>query len=411
MPTDAMTAPIPTLIDDALPELVAIRRDLHRRPELSFQEHDTSGRIADELTKLGIAFKAGLAGGTGIVAHLPATDGAQTDNARLDCIALRADIDALPITEVTGLPYASERPGVMHACGHDGHTAMLLGAARVLSRVADRPRPVTFVFQPGEENGGGGEKMCADGALLGDPGGGIGAPVERIYGLHGWPSQALGTIRTRPGPLMASTDEFLITVRGKGGHAAWPHNCKDPVVAASAIVMGLQTAVSRGIGPLDAGVCTIGRIEGGTVDNIIPDAVELEGTTRALLPEVRATLEERVRVIAQGTARAHGCEADIDWTHGYPVTRNDEATTDRAIATLRSVFGGERVGIVDRPVMGGEDFSYYGKHVPACFFFLGTKPQDAGEPLALHTATFDFNDDAIAMGVEAFCTLALGRAD
>ncbi|MEM8756538.1 MAG: M20 family metallopeptidase [Planctomycetota bacterium] len=398
--TNAMS--IRQRIAEAVPELITLRRELHAHPEMSFEEFRTSERIQKELTRLGIAFKAGLAGGTGVVAHLPASDGSTEG-----CIALRADIDALPITEATGTPYTSTNPGVMHACGHDGHTAMLLGAARVLGQTEHRPRPITFVFQPGEENGGGGEKMCTDGALLGDAGGGIGEPVTRIFGQHAWPSQDLGTITTKSGPLLASTDEFLITVRGQGGHAAWPQTCKDPVVAAAAVVMSLQTAVSRAIGPLDAGVCTIGRIEGGTVDNIIPDAVELEGTTRALLPEVRATLETTVKRIATSVAEAHGCTADIHWIDGYPVTRNDEALTAEAMRTLSGAFGEDRIAEVERPVMGGEDFSYYGRHVPACFFFLGTKPKGAAEPLALHTPTFDFNDDAIAMGVEALCTLAL----
>ncbi|MGP1273079.1 MAG: M20 metallopeptidase family protein [Phycisphaerales bacterium] len=389
-------------IEDAVPDLVEIRRDLHAHPELSFQERRTSGRVCEELDRLGIGYKAGLAGGTGVVAHLPATDGSKGD-----CVALRADMDALPITEASGKPYASTSPGVMHACGHDGHTAILLGAARVLSRATHRPRPVSFIFQPAEESGGGGEKMCEDGALLGEAAGGLGAPVARIYGLHGWPSLELGRIVTRPGPMMASTDEFLITVRGVGGHAAWPQQCKDPVVAAAAVVMSLQTVVSRNAGPLEAAVCTVGRIAGGTVDNIIPETVELEGTTRALLPEVRSRLEERVRAIATGVAQAHGCTAEIRWNHGYPVTRNDPALADRALGTLRRVFGAERVGVVDQPVMGGEDFSYYGQHVPACFFFLGTRPAEADRPMQLHTSSFDFNDDAIAMGVETFCTLAL----
>lgn len=398
----ATTPGLRSAIEDEVSAIAAIRHDLHAHPELMFEESRTSRVVIDELTRLGIECKGGYAKGTGVIGYLPAT--VETD---ATAVALRADMDALPIIEKTGAAHTSTNPGVMHACGHDGHTAMLLGAARVLSQTEHRPRPITFVFQPAEEGGGGGAMMCDEGALAGEAGGGLGAPVGCIFGQHGWPAMEVGTIATRGGPLMASTDEFVITVKGKGGHAAWPHECRDPVVAASAIVMALQTVVSRSTGPLEAGVCTVGRITGGTVDNIIPEEVELEGTTRALLPGVRERLEQRVREIADLTAKAHGCAAHIAWRVGYPVTRNDETLTDRAMEIVRGALGGERVMLAEQPVMGGEDFSYYGHHVPACFFFMGLKPKGADHYPELHTAAFDFNDDAIATGVELFCSLAL----
>jgi amidohydrolase len=390
--------------------LTAFRHDLHAHPELSFAEHRTSRRVAEELARLGIEHRTGLAGGTGVLGYLPATEPA-TDSGSGPAVALRADMDALPITEATGRPYASTTPGVMHACGHDGHTAMLLGAAGVLSQLEHRPHPVLLLFQPAEESGGGAEHMVRDGVLSGRV---LGPAADRVFGLHGWPTLPLGVLATRPGPMLASTDEFLITIKGVGGHAAMPHLCKDPIVAASAVVMALQTVVSRNCGPLEQAVCTVGRFTGGTVDNIIPEAVELEGTTRALLPEVRERLERRVKEIARFTAEAHGCEADIRWNRGYPVTRNDESLTAQTVGALREVMGQERVIIAEHPVMGGEDFSYYGTHARACFLFLGLRPgspsssQSVSESWpGLHTPRFDFHDAAIPVGVEALCTLAL----
>ncbi|GAB5497255.1 MAG: M20 aminoacylase family protein [Phycisphaerales bacterium] len=402
----AITASVKDCIASELPELIEIRHDLHKHPELMWQEERTSAVVQQELSKLGIEFKSGLAGGTGVVGYLPATSGDKD----APSVALRADMDALPITEETGLPYSSTRDGLMHACGHDGHTTILLGAARVLAKTEHRPNPVTLVFQPAEEGGGGGQRFCKEGMLEGSAGGGVGNRVGRIYGLHGWPNEKVGTVKTRPGPLMASTDEFLITVRGKGGHAAWPHLANDPVVAASAIVMSLQTLVSRNTSPVDSAICTIGRIQGGTVDNVIPEAVELEGTTRALTPEMRKLAEQRVREISEHVARAHGCTIDIHWNVGYPVVKNDPAMVDRFIPLAGEVLGEKNVFHAETPVMGGEDFAYYAEHVPACFYFLGLRPEGADHFPELHTPRFDFNDDAIAVGVEMMSRLAMSEA-
>jgi len=393
------------LIERELPGLTALRHDLHAHPELSYEERRTSSVVQRELTALGIEFKAGLARGTGVVGYLPAT-GNGSDR---PSVAMRADMDALPITEQTGKPYASTTPGVMHACGHDGHTTILLGAARVLARLDDRPNPVTFIFQPAEEGGGGGEKMCDEGALLGSGGGGIGQPVGRIYGLHGWPGLTLGSVATRPGPLLAATDEFEVIVRGEQCHAAYPHLGCDPVLAASHIVTAAQSIVSRSINPADAAVVTFAVIEGGAVNNVIPESVRLVGTVRTLSDATRALARERFHHIVATTASAMGCVARIDWHDGYPVTRNDPALAEHVLQVARDAVGPGQTHIVEHPTMGGEDFSYFGQHVPACFYLLGLQPPDTGPAAQLHQPHFDFNDDAIPVGVEMMCRLAVAE--
>lgn len=390
-------------IDDILPQLVQLRHDLHSAPELSYQEHRTSERVCRELASLDIRFKHGYAGGTGVLAHLPATVKGSTK-----AVALRADMDALPIEERTGKPYTSTTPGVMHACGHDGHTTILLGVARVLSRI-QRPRPVTLIFQPAEEGGGGGERMCAEGCLLGDEAGGLGPPVERIFGLHGWPSMTVGHVATKPGPLLASTDDFDVIIRGVQSHAAYPHLGRDPIVAAAQVVTSLQTVASRTMDPSDACVVTVGQIEGGTANNIIPETVRMTGTVRTLRPETRELAGKRVRQIIESVAASHGCRAEITWQDGYPATINDPGATNLFFSVARESLGDQRVGVTPHPTMGGEDFSYYGRHVPACFFLLGLKPADAAAYPSLHQPEFDFNDDAIPTGVEVMCRLAMAE--
>ncbi|MCB9845910.1 MAG: amidohydrolase [Phycisphaeraceae bacterium] len=391
-----------TLIERELPELVEIRHDLHRHPELGYQEARTSGVVRRELERLGIEFRAGIAR-TGVLAHLPATGG-RTDGA---AIALRADMDALPIEETTGCTYASVTPGVMHACGHDGHTTILLGAARVLSKV-DRPRPVTLVFQPAEEGGAGGEAMCEQGALRGERGGGLGPPVGAIYGLHGWPQMRLGHIGTRAGPLLAATDDFIVAIEGTQCHAAFPHLGTDAVLASAHVVTALQSIASRSVSPLDSVVVTVGRIAGGTANNVIPRRVELVGTVRTLRDSTRRLARERFFEVVGATASAFRCRASIDWQEGYPVTHNDPGATAQVLEVARGTVGPGRAVELAEGFMGGEDFSYYGQHVPACFFLLGLTPEHADPASApqLHQPTFDFNDEAIATGVEMMCRLA-----
>lgn len=397
------TARVRALIEQELPELVAIRRDLHAHPELGYQERRTSGVVVRELTRLGIAHRAGYAGGTGVVAHLPATGGARAGDT---AVGLRADMDALPIEERTGVSYASTTRGVMHACGHDGHTTNLLGVARVLSKM-DRPRPVTLIFQPAEEGGAGGRRMCEEGALAGEGAGGVGAPVGIMYGLHGWPQLALGKVATRPGPLLAATDNFVVTVRGRQSHAAQPHLGRDPIVCASAVIGSLQAIASRAVSPTDSVVVTVGTIQGGTARNIIPESVTFAGTVRTLTPQTRETARERFFALARGVAAGHGCEAQIAWEEGYPVTNNDPDATERFFAVARRLLGDGRVETVPAPTMGGEDFSYYGRHVPSCFYVLGLLPEGRAEMPALHQPEFDFNDAALATGIETMCALAL----
>lgn len=392
------------LIQRELPSLVELRHDLHAHPELMYQEQRTSQVVARELEAIGVTHKTGLAGGTGVLGHLPATTDAQGPS-----VALRADMDALPIEENTGKAYASTNPGVMHACGHDGHTAMLVGAARVLKQLDDRPNPVTFVFQPAEEGGAGADKMCDDGALRGEGAGGLGTPVGRIFGQHGWPDYELGEVGTRPGPLLAATDEFDAVISGEQAHAAYPHQGADPIVAACAIVTALQTVASRNVGPLDSCVVTVGQINAGTAHNIIPSSASIGGTIRTLSPETRELAVQRVRRIIDRVASAHGCHAEVKHREGYPVTYNDEREAARFFEVADAALGRERVARVEHPTMGGEDFSFYGRHVPACFGVLGVRPPGASQCPRLHQPEYDFNDNAIALGVEMLCRMALSE--
>jgi len=389
---------IRTLVREELPRLVEIRHDLHMHPEIGYEEVRTSGVVLRELTDAGIAHVAGMARGTGILAHIPG-NGPRA-------VALRADIDALPIEERSGRPWASRTPNRMHACGHDGHTAILLGAARVLSRLAARhplPRPVTLVFQPAEEGGAGGKRMVEEGALDGSR---IGPKVEEIYALHGWPELPLGTVATRRGAVMAASDRFEIHVHGRGSHAAWPHRSADPIVCASAIVTALQSVVARNVDPLDAAVVSVTIMEAGSAFNVIPDRAAIKGTYRSLSEDTRSMLERRMKEVAEGVAAAHGCTVRADFHRIYPVTVNDDGAVARFEAVARDTFGPERVGTLAAPVMGGEDFAFYGSHVPSCYWALGLAPGGAPFP-PLHAPDFDFNDDAIAVGVELMCRLAV----
>jgi amidohydrolase len=395
-------------IERELPELRAIRHELHRHPEIAFTEHRTSSVIQRELTKLGISFVAGLAKGprtpegepgTGVVGYLPATEpGGESQPA----VGLRADIDALPIEEQTGLPHASTIAGRMHACGHDGHTTVLLGAARVLKNMK-RPRPVTFVFQPAEEGGGGGELLCKQGLMDGKI---IGPRIATMYGLHGWPELPVGTLGSRPGPLLASTDEVRVIIHGRQSHAAYPQYSSDSVLCVAHCITALQQIASRNVSPLDSVVLSICILKAGTARNVLPETAEFVGTLRTLKAETREFARRRITEICTAVAASFSCRAEVKLEPGYPVTYNDPALTEKWFQTARETFGAGNIVTVENPVMGGEDFSYYGQHAPAVFYCLGLRPAGRDTYPTLHQPTFDFNDDALPVGIEAMVTLA-----
>ncbi|MAD19769.1 MAG: hypothetical protein CMJ52_06050 [Planctomycetaceae bacterium] len=388
------------LPDELVESLVEIRHDLHAHPEVGYEEHRTSEVIQRELTAAGVRHVGGLAGGTGVLAWIPGRgEGPAT--------GLRADIDALPIQEETGLPWASTHPGRMHACGHDGHTTILLGAARVLaeeSKAGRLERPVVLVFQPAEEGGGGGRRMVEDGCLEGRV-----APfkVDRMFGLHGWPMLDAGMVGVKDGPLLAASDRFEIDVHGEGCHAAQPHFGRDPVVATAAMVTALQSIVGRNVDPLDAAVVSVTVIDAGSAFNVIPMSARLGGTARSLRAGIQDLVERRIEEVATAIATAHGCRAEVRYQRGYPVTVNDPDTTDRVRAIAGEELGADRIVEVDRPTMGGEDFAFYGQVVPASFFLLGQRPSPADPMPDLHSPRYDFNDATIETGVRLFRRIAL----
>jgi amidohydrolase len=381
-----------SLIEADRRHLEALRRDLHQHPELGYEEHRTSGVVRRELERAGVQFAGDLAGGTGVLGFLPSTRHEDAPT-----VALRADMDALPIEERTGAGYSSENPGKMHACGHDGHTTILIGAARTLAQM-DRPNNVLFVFQPAEEGGAGGKRMCEDGVLEGRQ---FGRAADRIFGLHCFPGLHVGEVSCRAGTMMANADTIRIKVYGKGGHAAMPHTGIDPIVVASHIVVAAQAIVSRSVDPLDAMVITFGQITGGTAHNIIPEHAELVGTVRTLRPDTRALAERRLQEVVQGVAQAHGATAHLEFDHGYPAVYNDPDLVDEFRQHV-----GETIMPDPLPVMGGEDFSFYGQHIPACFYWLGLMAEGQTSYPNLHAPEFDFNDAALPVGVRAMCRLA-----
>lgn len=376
-------------------EIAALRRDLHRHPQTSYEETYAAALVARQLTAWGIPFESGIAV-TGIVATI---EGQKSDSGK--AVGLRADMDALDITEKSGREWASTFPGKMHACGHDGHTSILLGAAKYLSENRNFNGKVHLIFQPAEEGGGGAYKMIEEGLFKK-------FPMDAVYGLHNWPYMKIGQIGTRKGPLMASSDSLTITIKGVGGHAAMPHKTVDPIVVASHIVTALQSIVSRNVDPVDQAVVTITNLNAGTgAFNIIGDSAVMSGTVRAFTRETRKFLHDRLRAIVQSVAAAFMAEAEVEIFDGYDPTINSDREAEIAAAAAAAVVGEANVHTNIPPVMGAEDFGAYTAEKPGAFIFLGQGVDEKDSPhnYGLHNPHYDFNDDAIPVGVSYFAKL------
>jgi len=381
--------PVLNRLADFAPEMTAWRQDLHRHPELGFEETRTSGIVAEKLAEWGIEVHRGLAR-TGVVGVLRNGGSGRS-------IGLRADMDCLPMEEANDFAHRSTVPGKMHACGHDGHTATLLGAARYLAETRNFDGTVHFIFQPAEEGGGGGGLMVREGLFER-------FPCDSVYGIHNDPTLELGEAAVVAGPVLAASDRISIAVRGRGGHAARPHAAIDPLLVGAQIVVALQALVSRRTDPLDSAVISVTQFHAGSADNVIPDAAELRGTVRTLAPGTRDAMERLVAQVAEGTAAAHGAEAEVRYIRLYPPTVNHAAETERAALAAGRVLGEARV-IRDRPpAMGGEDFSFMLEKRPGCFVKMGQKGKDRGG-VPLHNPGYDFNDEMLPVGASFFAAL------
>ena len=373
-------------VDDLIGALVDFRRDLHAHPELGFNEHRTSDRIASLLGDAGVEVHRGI-GGTGLVGVLKA---GSSDRA----IGLRADMDALPIQEQTGVPHASCTPGVFHGCGHDGHVAMLLGAAQQLARTRRFDGAVNFIFQPAEEGLAGARAMVDDGLFER-------FPCERVFALHNWPDLPAGTIATRPGPIMAAADRFEITVEGRGGHAAFPQNTPDAILAASTMVAELNTIVSRRIPPTSSAVLSVTRIAGGHNHNVLPPNVAIVGTVRTFDVLVQDRIEGAIRQIAAGVGQASGTHVDVRYERYYPATINDPSAATEALQAAATVASAE---LAPEPAFTSEDFAFMLQVCKGAYLWLGQA--NPGERVSLHNPKYDFNDDVLGTGIALHVALA-----
>jgi amidohydrolase len=380
-----------TALEQLLPDMVAWRRHLHMHPELSYQEKETSAYVAARLAEFGIEVKRSSAG-FGLTGIIKGDKPGKT-------VVLRADMDALNITEENGSEYASRNNGVMHACGHDGHTAMLLAAASYYSTRRDGLQgEIRFLFQPAEEICPGGAKdMIAEGVLEG---------ADAVYGLHLWTPLPLGTIGSAPGPLMASADEFFIDITGKGGHGGIPHRTVDSIVAAAALVTQLQTIVSRNVDPLQPAVLSVGTIQGGSAQNIIAERCRITGTVRAFDEETRYLIRRRIEEMAVSVAAVYGAEANVDYMMGYPPLVNDEGEFNRFFRVAPEALGDSVNVIRMEKIMPAEDFAYYVKEIPGCFIFVGAGNPDKNAVYPHHHSKFDFDEDAMLHGVKLLVALA-----
>ncbi|HXW31125.1 MAG TPA: M20 aminoacylase family protein [Xanthobacteraceae bacterium] len=383
--------PILNRVAEMHAEIAAWRRDLHAHPELLYDVHRTASTVADKLRSFGCDEVVTGIGRTGVVGVIHGRHADAADPRR--AIGLRADMDALPIAEETNVPYQSRVPGRMHACGHDGHTAMLLGAAKYLAETRNFAGTAVVIFQPAEEGGGGGRAMVQDGLLER-------FSIQEVFGMHNTPGLPVGHFAIRQGPIMASADRLRIEIEGHGGHAAKPHLGVDPVLVGAQIVNQIQSIVSRNIDPLDAAVVSITLFQAGNTDNVIPQNALLRGTARSLSAEVRDTLERRLFEIVEGTARVYGATAKLTYQRDYPVTINHERQTAFAAAVATDVMGPERVETNTRPMMGAEDFSFMLNERPGSYIFVGN-----GNSAGLHHPAYDFNDDAIPAGTSYWIRL------
>jgi hippurate hydrolase len=387
------------LLDSIVTEaasIVAVRRDIHAHPELCFQEVRTADLVAAKLTEWGIPVHRGL-GGTGVV-------GIVKNGTSNRAVGLRADMDALPMQEFNTFAHASKNAGKMHACGHDGHLAMLLAAARHFAKNRHFDGTVYLIFQPAEEGGGGAREMIKDGLFEK-------FPVEAVFGMHNWPGGQVGRFAVSPGPVMASTAEFKVIVRGKGGHGAMPHLGTDPVPIACQIVQAFQTIVSRNLKPIDAGVVSVTMVHAGEATNVIPDSCELQGTVRAFREEVQDLIEKRMRQIAEHTCAAHEAQCEFSFERNYPPTVNSAREAEFARTVMTSIVGEENV-LVQEPTMGAEDFAFMLQAKPGAYCFIANGDGSHREfghgpgPCMLHNPSYDFNDDLIPLGATYWVRLA-----
>jgi len=375
--------------------IAQLRRDIHAHPELCFEEHRTADLVAAQLARWGIETHRGL-GKTGVV-------GVLRNGTSARAIGLRADMDALPIQEFNTFAHASRHAGKMHACGHDGHVAMLLAAAQHLARHRDFDGTVVLIFQPAEEGGGGAREMIDDGLFAR-------FPVDAVFGMHNWPGLAAGQFALSPGPVMASSNEFTITIRGKGSHAALPHNGIDPVPIACQLVQAFQTIITRNKKPVDAGVISVTMIHAGEATNVVPDSCELQGTVRTFTLEVLDLIEQRMRTLAEHTCAAFGAQCEFVFTRNYPPTVNHPAETAFARGVMAQVAGAANV-LEQEPTMGAEDFAYMLQARPGCYAFIGNgdglhrEMGHGGGPCMLHNPSYDFNDALIPLGASFWVRL------